>query len=448
MKQVLTHLDISTQITIGASEREAQNAKNHDALTQADQASVARHQAAEAAFAGTSSTASPSETSRPALGAYIHIPFCFHKCHYCDFYSIVDNRNRQTAFTQRLIEELATVPGRIGSRTARGGVKRRRPKTVFIGGGTPTLLATACWEPLLEAINNHLVGEGTSEFTVEANPETVTPELMRLLAGGGVNRLSIGAQSFNPAHLKTLERWHEPANVARAIELARAAGIDNVNLDLIFAIPGQSVEDWREDLLHAMALEPTHVSCYGLMYEPNTPLTQRMHMGRITPVEDDVEAAMYELARDLLGGADYEHYEISAWAKPGRRCAHNIIYWRNHDWWPFGPSAAGHVRGLRWKNIARLGDYLAGEGLPAAIDVEQLDEDGRVGETLMLGLRLLDGIALDEVDQLLALGRRGEARARAIERLVAGGLLSRGDGSLRLTSCGLLMADSVISELL
>lgn len=434
MSQALTHLDTSTQITIRRSDGEGKNAKNILAHVSSDQ-SLQGPRVAKTLFQGREGGSRGYE--RP-VGVYIHVPFCFHKCHYCDFYSIVDSRDRQGEFIRRLIAEIA----------AAGELLPRRPATIFIGGGTPTLLASEWWGLLLAAMNEHLIGVGTREITVEANPETVTPELARLLAAGGINRISIGAQSFNLVHLKTLERWHEPENVARSIRIMRDAGITNINLDLIFGIPGQTVDDWRDDLVRAIELKPMHLSCYGLMYEPNTPLTKRMQMGRITPVEDDVEAMMYELTREMLNEAGYEHYEISAWAKPSKRCEHNLIYWRNHDWWPLGPSASGHVNGMRWKNIARLGEYLASEGLPPVGDVERLDDDGRVGEALMLGLRLLDGIALDEVDRLLSLGSRGPERAAMIEKTVDEGLLVRHDGALRLTPPGVLIADSVMTELL
>jgi oxygen-independent coproporphyrinogen III oxidase len=397
----------------------------------------------------------PEPPNTPSqLGLYLHVPFCFHKCHYCDFYSIVDSRDRQEQFARRLAEEINSVGNVLAGDGGQPGPCRprepaRRPQTIFIGGGTPTLLNLPSWQRLLDALAVHFpAGDRPSEFTVEANPETVTPELAALLASGGVNRISIGAQSFNPAHLKTLERWHDPANVCRSVEILRDAGIDNINLDLIFGIPGQTIDQWRDDLRTAIELEPTHLSCYMLMYEPNTPLTKRMQMGQVTPIDDEVEAAMYDLTREMLREHGYEHYEISAWAKPGRRCEHNLIYWRNHDWWPLGPSASGHVRGMRWKNVARLAEYLASESLPPITDLETLDDDGRVGEALMLGLRVIDGVALDELDRLLALGRRGRERAATIERHINSGLLARSDSSLHLTDRGLLVADTVIAELL
>jgi oxygen-independent coproporphyrinogen-3 oxidase len=374
-------------------------------------------------------------------GVYIHVPFCRHKCHYCDFYSVVDTRGREPAFVARLIQEIeAAAP-----------YMSRPPETLFFGGGTPTILAPELWAVLLGAMAEHLPGfaaaGGSVEVTVEANPETVTEPLAAALAAGGVNRISMGAQSFHARHLETLQRQHDPASVVRSVGLARAAGIDNINLDLIFGIPGQGLDDWLVDLETAVALEPAHVSCYALTYEPGTPLAAGLQAGMFKRVEEDVEAEMYEAAIDRLGGAGFEHYEISNWARPGRRCRHNLLYWKNDEWWPLGPGAAGHVAGYRWKNTPCLDDYLEVGPLPPITEVERLGEDGRAGEMLMLGLRLVGGIGIERVEELLAAGKRGIERAGAIDRHVGSGLLDRTGGRLRLTRRGLLLADTVLADL-
>ena len=382
-------------------------------------------------------------------GAYVHVPFCFHKCHYCDFYSIVDSRDRQPAFVDRLIAEFQAASGYVN----------RPLETIFVGGGTPTLLKPELWAILLQAINRWLPRDpaGTGEFTVEANPETVTDELAAILRSGGVNRVSIGCQSFNPKHLKTLERWHDPKNVHRTAAILRSAGIENFNLDLIFAIPGQTLDEWLADLDEALSLNPSHMSCYGLVYEPNTPLTVKMKAGQIQPADQDLEAEMYEATIERLAAAGFEHYEISNWARLGTpnsngvdslRCAHNLLYWTNANWWPFGPGAAGHMNGLRWKNVPRLGEYLEHGPLPPIIDAERVDEDSRIGEAFMLGLRLIDGIGLERVEELLTAGERGAARRATIDRHMWAGLLDERDDHLRLSGRGLLLADTVLSELM
>ena len=276
----------------------------------------------------------PRNAATSAIDAlYLHLPFCFHKCHYCDFYSVVDAPgaaarrgrklprvqrrcpvsapaavDRQPAFTRALIAELdaactaAPAPG-------------LRPRTVFAGGGTPTFLRPGLWDLLLAALHRHGTLERTTEFTVEANPETVTPDLMRRLADGGVNRVSIGAQSFQKASLDALERWHRPESVARAVDACRGAGINNLSLDLIFAIPGQTLAMLDDDLDRLLELEPTHLSTYGLTYEPQTPLTARLRVGRVTPIDEDTERAMYARVLERLEGAGFAHYEVSNWAK-------------------------------------------------------------------------------------------------------------------------------------
>ncbi|MCH8210271.1 MAG: radical SAM family heme chaperone HemW [Planctomycetes bacterium] len=379
-----------------------------------------------------------SDGTAAPQGIYGHVPFCFHKCHYCDFYSLVDRRDRQPMFVQRLTEELRLA----------GPYFKRPLRTIFFGGGTPTLLAAEHWRTVLDAVRDNLSLESGYEFTLEANPETVHAELLAVLVDGGVNRLSLGAQSFQPKQLEALERWHDPANVERSVKLAQAAGIWNINLDLIFAIPGQSLNAWLADLDTAVALEPTHLSCYNLTYESNTPMTAKMRSGAIRPVENEVEAQMYEATIERLAEAGFEHYEISNWARPGYRCRHNMMYWENENWWPLGPSAAGHIAGTRWRNVPRLDAYLAQGSWPPICDVEQLDADGRVGEELMLRLRLIDGVALDRLDELLAVGQRGPQRMAAIAQHIDGGLLQRTSDRLKLTKRGLLLADLVLADLL
>lgn len=377
--------------------------------------------------------------SRGPLGAYLHVPFCFHKCHYCDFYSVVDRGDRHADFIDQLLAELQVV-----------GQHTSRPiRTIFAGGGTPTLLSPDLWRRLLAGLDDSLSLTSLAEFTVEANPETVTAPLLEVLAAGGVNRLSIGAQSFAAEHLKTLERWHEPDNVARSVGLARAAGIDNFNLDLIFAIPGQTLPDWCDDLGRALELEPSHLSCYALTYEPNTPMAARLQADEFERADEDLEAAMYETTVEVLGDAGFEQYEISNWAKPSRACQHNLGYWTNKDWWAFGPGAAGHIDGCRWKNIPRLNEYLDGPAPPRIVDIERLDPSRRAGEALMLGLRLNAGVKIAELDDLLA-DESGESvqRRLRIDQAVQQGILECDETSLRLTPAGRLVADSLFVDLL
>jgi len=291
------------------------------------------------------------------------------------------------------------------------------------------------------------VFESCQEFTVEANPETVTPELMQTLVAGGVNRVSIGAQSFDRASLKALQRWHDPESVPRTVEICRAVGLTNFSLDLIFAIPGQTLAMLEKDLDALLALHPTHLSTYGLTYEPNTPLTAKLRVGQVNAIDEHLERDMYQLIITKLQAAGYEHYEVSNWAKSApeadHRCQHNLAYWHNQNWLGVGPSAASHISGKRWRNAPHLSKYLAGSPTPPTQDHEQLDADGRFGEQLMLGLRLREGLDADGFDNHC----RNDQRDTAKEWIDLG-LLQRTDGRLRLTRKGLFVADSVIAKLL
>ena len=384
----------------------------------------------------------------PPAGLYMHIPFCFHKCHYCDFYSIAEPlgeaNDRQAVFCDRLIDEL----------TWRSGWLAPGPVTIFAGGGTPTYMRVDLWQRLLRAMRRLGLLDRVEEFTVEANPETVTPPLAQVLAQGGVNRVSIGCQSFDPGLLKTLERWHDPQSVARAVAHFRQAGISNINLDLIHAIPGQTLEMVDADLDAALALGPVHVSHYALTYEPNTAMTQRLRQGQFTPVDDELARGMYQRIMDRLATEGFEHYEISNWSRRSEvggaepctnRCRHNMLYWSNGNWLGVGPAAASHVAGHRWKNDPHLGRYLDARPQPAIVDHENLSSSRRPGEQIMLRLRLRQGITLEWIDANLA---DNDARLEVIDQMIGAGLLEKTQTHLRLTRPGLFVADAVISRLL
>lgn len=348
---------------------------------------------------------------------------------------------RQQAFTQALIGELE-------HRAEQAPI---RPRTLFAGGGTPTYLRQPLWEQLLDTLRRLgiLDPNQEQEFTVEANPETVTPELMQALVAGGVNRVSIGAQSFDRDSLKALERWHDPESVPRTVQIIRDAGLSNFSLDLIFAIPGQTLAMLENDLDALLDLSPTHLSTYGLTYEPNTPLTAKLRVGQVSRIDEHLERDMYELIITKLEAAGYEHYEVSNWARADsgtdHQCQHNLAYWHNQNWLGVGPSAASHLAGKRWRNAPNLAKYLDGCPAPPTQDHEELDAAGRFAEQLMLGLRLREGIDADWFDNHPAI--RNDQRDTANEWIELG-LLQRTDGRLRLTRKGLFVADSVIAKLL
>jgi oxygen-independent coproporphyrinogen-3 oxidase len=369
---------------------------------------------------------------------YLHVPFCRHRCHYCDFFTLAGRNEEMPGYVDRVVDELCVSTSRFA-----GPVQ-----AIFFGGGTPTLLPPEQLKRVVQAFHDTVPMDRDVEWTVEANPETVTVEHASILASGGVNRISLGAQSFDAELLRTLERQHDPANVQRSIECVRAAGIDRVSIDLIYAIPGQTLEQWNIDLQRAIELGVTHLSCYGLVYEQGTPLTRRRDQGRITPIDEGLETEMHLMARELLEANGLQQYEISNWCQPGEECVHNLIYWRNGNWWPIGPGAFGHVDGVRWKNEARLGSYVGGAGLPAATHVEQVDADVQVGEAFMMGLRLMQGIPAARVESLLASGLDGARRRAMIELHADNGLLEMDADGLRLTADGILLSDTVFADLL
>ncbi|MFG0307013.1 MAG: radical SAM family heme chaperone HemW [Phycisphaerales bacterium JB040] len=393
----------------------------------------------------------PGDSARTFLGAgrpgaarslYIHVPFCFHKCHYCDFYSIVDTRDRQEAFTDRLIRELIAIAPLAGDPLW----------TVFVGGGTPTLLRTDLWERLLDTLHRHWAISPETEFTVECNPETATPELFGVLAGGGVNRISVGAQSFDPAHLKTLERWHDPASVGRALELAREAGIGRRSIDLIYAIPGQTTDELASDLRTALALPVDHLSAYALTYEPGTAMTARLERGLVHATPDDLEARMLSQVLETVRSHGFERYEVSNFALPGAECRHNLAYWRQDNWLAAGPSASGHLDGRRWKNTPRLDTYLGFDdaGFAPIVDHETPDAARNLAERIMTGIRLHEGLdAPGLLQDASAIGPGASDRLRRqAERHRSNGWLEETGPRWRLTDAGYLFADRVAGDLM
>ncbi len=394
--------------------------------------------------------------TQPAGALYIHVPFCFHKCHYCDFYSFVDAQDRQADFVEALCLEIGTL-GKANA--AASGIPGTPLTSIFVGGGTPSLLRPELWGGLLEHLAATFTFAPDLEFTVECNPETVTGALMGVLAAGGVNRISVGAQSFSPAHLTTLERHHDPRNVERALELALDAGIRRLSVDLIFGIPGQTLAEWTSDLGRALRLANgaiEHISCYALTYEPGTAMTVRVQRGDIEPIDQDLEADMFEATVGLLRAAGLQRYEISNFSREGAECRHNLAYWRQDDWLAAGPSASGHASGYRWKNVPRLTDWMDGvlgrlDGKPGyspVVDLEPPDPRRALAERLLMGLRLREGVSRIEVlEESRQWGRAGQLEAAAGLEVEQGHLQETHD-RWSLTDRGILLADSVIGSLM
>jgi oxygen-independent coproporphyrinogen-3 oxidase len=376
------------------------------------------------------------------FGIYLHVPFCSVRCGYCDFntYTLTelgaDGASVDT-FADAALRELRFA----------GGVLEGAPpvETVFVGGGTPTMLAADDLVRMLDGVREVFGLADGAEVTTEANPDSVTPEALQRLADGGFTRVSVGMQSAVPHVLRVLERTHRPANVARAVEAAKASGLQT-SVDLIYGTPGESLDDWRASLEAAVALEPDHVSAYALVVEEGTKLAAQVRRGQVPAPEDDDEAAKYELADEVLSAAGFSWYEVSNWARtPSARCRHNEGYWADGNWWGVGPGAHSHVGGVRWWNVKHPNAYagrLASGASPAA-GRETLTEEQRYDERVLLGVRLADGLPLADL--------REEGR-QAVAGLVAEGLLD-GPAAVRdraavLTRRGRLLADTVVRRLL
>jgi oxygen-independent coproporphyrinogen-3 oxidase len=367
--------------------------------------------------------------------AYVHVPFCAHHCGYCDFAVAVGQDQQIELYLDALAAELATL----GS--------PQPVRTLFLGGGTPTHLSPAQLERLLSSVLRWLPPEEGHEFSVEANPDTLDAARVAVLADHGVTRVSVGAQSFHPHLLRALDRRHAPEEVPAAVGRVRRR-IAQVSLDLIFGVPGQTEAEWRADLARALALGPDHVSTYGLTYEKGTALWKQRQRGAVRPLGEDEELALYAAAIDTLEAAGFEHYEISSFARPGRRCRHNQVYWANEAYFGFGMGAARYVGGRRELNTRDLRAYvrraLAGE--PTTFQSEELPPEERARETMALGLRRAEGIG--RAAFRAQTGYELDAVAgEALPALVEQGLLE--DGSrVRLTRRGKYVADAVIERLL
>jgi oxygen-independent coproporphyrinogen-3 oxidase len=402
-----------------------------------------------------------------SLGLYVHIPFCERKCPYCDFNTYAGLHDLYAPYAQALAHEIARAGDALGHPPAR---------TIFIGGGTPTVLPVPLLAEIMDAIHRAFVVAPEAEITSEANPGTVDRARFSGLRALGINRLSMGAQSFDDEELRFLGRIHSAEDIERAFTAARAAGFDNINLDLIYGLPGQKAKTWTRTLARTLTLAPEHISCYSLTVEVGTPLARWVAAGSVPPPDDDLAADLYEEAQATLAEAGYEHYEISNWARlrnfssppappplpeagrgvPGHippspyRSRHNLIYWRNEPYLGFGPGAHSSLDGRRWWNIRSPVDYIrrlaAGEGVMEG--EETIGDALAMGETMMLGLRLLpEGVGTEEFA-----ARHGrsleEVYATELRELQEWGLLEMLDGRVRLTPRGRLLGNQVFQRFL
>lgn len=378
--------------------------------------------------------------SAATLGIYVHIPFCVRKCYYCDFNAGPASLPFRERYVAALCEEIRAM-------SCDPCVGGRPVETLFFGGGTPSELADEQLERIAGLLRAAFAVLPGAEWTLEANPGTVTPESLAAFRNMGFNRISVGVQSFHDHHLRGLGRIHTAAEAEAAFRWTREAGFGSRNIDLIFGLPGQAAEEWRRDLDHAIALGAEHLSLYGLTIEKGT-LFGRWHAaGQLLLPGEDLSAEMYEHALDRLAAAGYEQYEISNWALPGHRCRHNLRYWRNQEYLGFGVSAASYITGARRTNLAdwRRYEERATAGLSCVAEEERLEGVKAAGEAVMLALRTCDGADLEELSAAYQTDLR-HAFTPAIRALKGYGLLEEAGRRLRLTRPGLLVADRVLCE--
>jgi len=372
-----------------------------------------------------------------AAALYVHVPFCRRKCRYCDFYSVPLDRAAAERFVAAAEQELAGRRDRLARPLA----------SVFFGGGTPTCLGADLLCRLLRAVRP-LVDEGT-EFSVEANPATLTGPVVEALAEGGVNRVNLGVQSFGESDLHLLGRLHGASEAYEGFGRLRAAGFVNISIDLIYGIPGQTLATWRTSLNEATALGPEHLSCYCLSFEPGTPLEADLRAGRLTEMPEPLQEQCYRAAISAAEAAGLKQYEISNFARRARRCRHNLTYWKNEPYVGIGPGGAGYLDGVRATNTADLDAYVAAleAGRTAPCTRERLTGRRRLAEAAMLALRLVEGI-----DRQRFAGRYGadivEAMPQTIARYERLGALEVTAGHVRLRPKAYFVADTVLADLI
>ena len=389
----------------------------------------------------------PGEAEGHAL--YLHIPFCTTKCTYCAFNTYTRMEALIPEFVAALCQELRLL----------AAARPRLPIiTVFFGGGTPSLLSHRQLAEILATIAGQFALAADAEITLEANPNDMDAAYARGLRELGINRVSLGMQSAQERELRLFARRHGNAHLRRAVKALRAAGLDDFNLDLIFGIPHQRHDDWRDSLRQALRLQPAHFSLYALSLEPGTPLRDWVAMGVLPAPDDDASAEMYEWADAALGEAGYRQYEISNWCRPGRECRHNLQYWRN---WPYlgcGPGAHGFAGGFRYRNLRSPAQYVDKLRNASAIrefpltpvceSYERVDAAGERADTLMMGLRLTrEGIQLAEFRARFGADLLRERRSE-LQRFRQAGLIEIDDEALRLTSAGRFVSNAILSELI
>ncbi|XQY90768.1 radical SAM family heme chaperone HemW [Metabacillus sp. HB246100] len=373
--------------------------------------------------------------------AYIHIPFCHHICHYCDFNKVFFKQQPVDEYIEMVIQEMKYATGKQPDDPM---------KTIFIGGGTPTALTPHQLERLLEGITSELnLTSELIEFAVEANPGELTEDKLIVLKNAGVNRLSIGVQSFNDELLKKIGRVHTKKDVFRTIEQAEKIGFDNLSLDLIYALPGQTVEDFQDTLTTSLSLDVKHYSAYSLIIEPKTVFYNLMKKGKLSLPPQELEAEMYELAMEEMEKHGFMQYEISNYAKPGYESQHNLTYWNNEDYYGFGAGAHGYVNGVRTSNIGPVKKFIDSvkEKNEAFQDLHHVTLSEKMEEEMFLGLRRTKGVSHSLFKQKYGVSIEDKF-PETVKKLVHQGLLQNEDDFISLTRKGKLLGNEVFQEFL
>ncbi len=388
------------------------------------------------AFSAGSQQVDP-ELSREPRSLYVHIPFCRRRCRYCDFASTTYNPDLAAKVAQATCIELESQL--FGS--------KRRLMTAFVGGGTPSILPHPLLKSLLAAVRRFLRDD--AEFTVEANPDSLSQSTAAAMAEAGVNRLSIGVQSFVDDELKLLGRLHSAIQAQEAFQIAQKAGFHNVSADLIYGIPGQSLETWQESLRRAIDCGITHASCYCLSYPAGTAIAEDLKAGRIAEMDEQLQLDCYDCAIDTLAASGLRQYEISNFASPRHTCKHNITYWQNKPYFGVGPSAVRYVAGRRFTNVSDLTEYVKGINSTgdATASSEQLTGLEHMAETLMLMLRMRRGVNRHAFHRRFKIDPL-DAFSAAIRRYEQLGMISITPASIRLARKGLFVSDSILADLL
>jgi oxygen-independent coproporphyrinogen III oxidase len=387
------------------------------------------------------------------VAVYVHVPFCHHRCSYCDFNIYAGMKSLYEPYVEAVAKEIAVTAARVG---------RVRVSSIYIGGGTPSLLPVKLIGGLMTAVRTCFEVDAKAEVTLEANPSDVQAAYFEQLRSLGVNRISLGVQSSHAAELQLLRRGHSFQEAIGTYEAARQAGFDNVNLDLIYGLPDQPIEKWRATLTRVIALQPDHISAYSLQVEERTAMLHWVQNGRVSEPDDDDVATMYEITQEMLAQARFEHYEISNWAKVGQRdgetkgkresfcSAHNLVYWHNEPYFGFGCGAHSSFESRRYSNVLHPRDYIERiqQTGVAVVETEQIDRALEMGETMMLGLRLIEeGVERTRFADRFSVDL-DEVYGTTITKLIEQGLLESDARGIRLTPHGRLLGNRVFGEFL